>query len=632
MNKGGSQKELKFDLLSADVVRLFAEAEGYDSNSVEPRAFHVLASDVNYRLRELVNMSVKLMKHGRKRILTPDHINEAAKELRIQALLGHSTSEAPKLYYLKELRVYARNEGIVKLIPLSLSDFPSTSQIYNDEDILGVKHRLEGCRLNHSSSSSKETGDCSLEQRQKLLENSFAGMVKRAQNPRLRKEILESFANLNSSFKPASVAAILSKLLSLFEPESKIPLSFLSRLVTILIEHLTPVCAREVEGIVGGFGLALCDALIQGYSDEDWDEKTPRYVGLALNAISKKFPHVAVCFPEVYIDKFVRILRNPKESPLSYSTGLIVLQSFGFTSLAQLEVDVFAILKEHYEWNRPVFDSTNPFETMAGPSFARITYVGYWRLFMEWYLHRCVQGYLFCCPSAKVIPPHHFPWQLMELSEELVGPLRLALPECLRVEVQRRPTGNGQFLSSVGGMTLNSLKTGCDLLSKIQTETPLLDQSTKSLPDDDSMDQQQNSVAPPTPTVASRDPTPTPEKTPTSRGQKRPGVGGSGGPGKRRRRGLVKDFFETPKKKRADEGFLFVFTLTDAKVLKDRQVKDNLRQPLKLEDESEKGPRMSWASWLQERDFRFSIHRKKAGRRRRRMAWEGCWDYASVAV
>ncbi|EFA74603.1 TATA-binding protein-associated-factor [Heterostelium album PN500] len=81
-------------VLPKDTIKVIAECVGISNLNDEIAT--QLASDVEYRIREIAQESIKFMKHAKREYLTTDDINNALKLRNIEVLYGYGASEPYK--------------------------------------------------------------------------------------------------------------------------------------------------------------------------------------------------------------------------------------------------------------------------------------------------------------------------------------------------------------------------------------------------------------------------------------------------------------------------------------------------------------------------------------------------------
>ncbi|EGG22084.1 TATA-binding protein-associated-factor [Cavenderia fasciculata] len=81
-------------VLPKETIKIIAECVGISNLSDE--ISNQLASDVEYRIREIVQESIKFMKHSKREYLSTDDINDALKLRNIEVLYGYSNCEPHK--------------------------------------------------------------------------------------------------------------------------------------------------------------------------------------------------------------------------------------------------------------------------------------------------------------------------------------------------------------------------------------------------------------------------------------------------------------------------------------------------------------------------------------------------------
>uniref|UniRef100_A0A914WPC2 TATA box binding protein associated factor (TAF) histone-like fold domain-containing protein n=1 Tax=Plectus sambesii TaxID=2011161 RepID=A0A914WPC2_9BILA len=129
--------EKHFDRFDQASVKVMAEAQGFPVRSVHSAGWAILTEDLNYRLRAATNLAVKFCKHSKRSRLTCADVERALIELGQQPLRGHSQPDPPKVHFLKEMRLFARHEGVVDLESLALSSYVCTLPAYPTITISG---------------------------------------------------------------------------------------------------------------------------------------------------------------------------------------------------------------------------------------------------------------------------------------------------------------------------------------------------------------------------------------------------------------------------------------------------------------------------------------------------------------
>ena len=80
--------------ISSDSIKVIAETVGIAN--LKDEVAETLASDVEYRLRDLVQEALKFMKHGRRDTLSTDDINFALRLRNSEPLYGFASGDAPR--------------------------------------------------------------------------------------------------------------------------------------------------------------------------------------------------------------------------------------------------------------------------------------------------------------------------------------------------------------------------------------------------------------------------------------------------------------------------------------------------------------------------------------------------------
>ncbi|TPX50546.1 hypothetical protein SeLEV6574_g00825 [Synchytrium endobioticum] len=114
-------------IFSTDTVQFITESAGV---TVRPEVATRLLADAEYRLREIICEAAKFMRHGKRRKLTTEDINQALRVRNVEPLYGYgpgtnskfrSTSTAHKLFYAADHEVDLEEVIAAPLPPVPLS-------------------------------------------------------------------------------------------------------------------------------------------------------------------------------------------------------------------------------------------------------------------------------------------------------------------------------------------------------------------------------------------------------------------------------------------------------------------------------------------------------------------------------
>jgi len=129
-NRNNSNESQKFELISKESIKLYAEQLGF--SNVSDEGFMLLSSDVSYRLRELIHNSAQFMRHSNRKQLTTDDINRSLEWSDCELVFGYSSQSNPITdVFIKDAKVFVSDDPIVDLVEES-------DKILN-EDICDIK-------------------------------------------------------------------------------------------------------------------------------------------------------------------------------------------------------------------------------------------------------------------------------------------------------------------------------------------------------------------------------------------------------------------------------------------------------------------------------------------------------------
>ena len=124
--------------ISSDSIKVIAETVGIAN--LKDEVAEALASDVEYRLRDLVQEALKFMKHGRRETLSTDDVNFALRLRNSEPLYGFASGDPPRfcratgasdVFYVDdpEVNLAGRMESAAPLTYLPSTTFESLHDI-----------------------------------------------------------------------------------------------------------------------------------------------------------------------------------------------------------------------------------------------------------------------------------------------------------------------------------------------------------------------------------------------------------------------------------------------------------------------------------------------------------------------
>ncbi|ELT89843.1 hypothetical protein CAPTEDRAFT_177124 [Capitella teleta] len=113
-DKKHSPHKRQYAVLSRQTIRTFAEAAGNGADMPDEIA-SVLAEDVVYRLRELVQVGCQYMEHGKRRKLSVADLNRALLQKDCAPICGHGSPDSVHWVHVKEAEVTAAEDNDVLL-------------------------------------------------------------------------------------------------------------------------------------------------------------------------------------------------------------------------------------------------------------------------------------------------------------------------------------------------------------------------------------------------------------------------------------------------------------------------------------------------------------------------------------
>ncbi|KAI0215764.1 Histone H4 [Lamellibrachia satsuma] len=116
--------EKRYALMSRQSIRAFAESVGITDVSDEVAS--ILQEDVIYRLREVIQNSCQFMRHARRKRLTCSDFNKALRNVDVQPIIGHGSSETCLFQQAKETDLYFLEDADVNLASLASSKIVPT--------------------------------------------------------------------------------------------------------------------------------------------------------------------------------------------------------------------------------------------------------------------------------------------------------------------------------------------------------------------------------------------------------------------------------------------------------------------------------------------------------------------------
>ncbi|BFZ07215.1 hypothetical protein BsWGS_10253 [Bradybaena similaris] len=114
-------EEKTYAVFSADSIRVMAESVGL--SSIPHDAAVALGEDASYRMRQVIMQATEHIKHSKRRRMTVEDFNTAAKELSLMPVHGHGSQEPVAFRQLKETDLHCVDDPEVNLTDTALSNY-----------------------------------------------------------------------------------------------------------------------------------------------------------------------------------------------------------------------------------------------------------------------------------------------------------------------------------------------------------------------------------------------------------------------------------------------------------------------------------------------------------------------------
>ncbi|XP_005101899.1 TAF6-like RNA polymerase II p300/CBP-associated factor-associated factor 65 kDa subunit 6L [Aplysia californica] len=111
-------EEKTYAVFTAESVNAMAEKAGM--SPVPHEAAAALGEDASYRMRQVIMLATQYMKHSKRRRLSVDDFNRAAKELGVMPVCGHGSQEPAPFRLVKDQDVYCVDDPEVSLCDIAL--------------------------------------------------------------------------------------------------------------------------------------------------------------------------------------------------------------------------------------------------------------------------------------------------------------------------------------------------------------------------------------------------------------------------------------------------------------------------------------------------------------------------------
>ncbi|RWS13074.1 TAF6-like RNA polymerase II p300/CBP-associated factor-associated factor 65 kDa subunit 6L [Dinothrombium tinctorium] len=115
-NSGNGEK---FIIFNPESIKAFAESSGVQS--IDECVFILLAEDVSYRIREVVNNASQIMKHSKRKLLKTVDINKSLKRSDCKPVFGYSDKTPSTVVHIPEANLFCFDDREIDLLSTAVS-------------------------------------------------------------------------------------------------------------------------------------------------------------------------------------------------------------------------------------------------------------------------------------------------------------------------------------------------------------------------------------------------------------------------------------------------------------------------------------------------------------------------------